>query len=64
MNKLIAITVGFSLTSLLLIILKLVAATGLSWIWVFMPIWFPTLIVVIPWLVTVTLLWIHEEWGD
>jgi hypothetical protein len=64
MHKLLAAGTAFGIASLILLIIKVTVNSGIAWIWVFAPLWILALIVAIPWVVTVSLLWVHEKWGD
>jgi len=63
-NKIIAVAAATLVSTLILMLIKLTIDAGISWIWVFAPMYLPFLILVVPWLVTVGLLGFHQMFGD
>lgn len=63
-NKLIAVGTSMLISTLILMLIKFTVDTGISWIWVFAPMYLPVLILAVPWIITVGLLALHKRSGE
>lgn len=61
-----AVFIAFGMVgiSLIFALLKFGAGYGIPWYWMLAPIWLPLLLLLLPWLLTVALLWIDQRKGE
>jgi len=64
MAKLLAIGSAMLASSLILLLIKFTVDSGMPWVWVLAPIWMPSLILIVPRIITVGLLALHKKLGD